>query len=70
MITTDPGICFGQPVFTGTRVLVDNIVGQLRNGVSRQELEADFPQIGAAAFDWAVGTLTSDIIPPVVKEEV
>jgi uncharacterized protein (DUF433 family) len=60
VITTDPRICFGQPVFTGTRVLVDGIVGQLRNGVARQELEADFPQIGAAAFDWAAGTQDND----------
>jgi uncharacterized protein (DUF433 family) len=60
MITTDPGICFGQPVFSGTRVLVDGIVGQLRSGVSRQELEADFPQIGAAALDWAAALLDND----------
>jgi uncharacterized protein (DUF433 family) len=60
VITTDPSICFGQPVFTGTRVLVAGIVGQLRNGVSRQELEADFPQIGAAAFDWAAGVVDND----------
>jgi uncharacterized protein (DUF433 family) len=53
MITTNPSICSGQPVFTGTRVLVDAIVGQLCSGVSRKELEADFPQIGANAFDWA-----------------
>ena len=53
MITTNPNICSGHPVFTGTRVLVDAIVGQLRSGVSRKELEADFPQIGAKAFDWA-----------------
>ena len=53
MITINPNICSGQPVFTGTRVLVDGIVGQLRSGVSRQKLEADFPQISAKAFDWA-----------------
>jgi uncharacterized protein (DUF433 family) len=53
MITSNPNICSGQPVFTGTRVLVDVIVGQLLSGVPRRELEADFPQIGAKAFDWA-----------------
>lgn len=60
MIAADPSVCFGQPVFSGTRVLVDGIVGQLRNGVPRQELEADFPQIGAAAFDWAAGIVDND----------
>ena len=64
MITTDPGICFGQPVFSGTRVLVDSIVGQLHSGVSRQELEADFPQIGAAALDWAAAPLDDDTTEP------
>jgi uncharacterized protein (DUF433 family) len=53
MITIDPKTCSGQPVFTGTRVLVAAIVSQLRSGVPRQELEADFPQIGNNALDWA-----------------
>jgi len=56
MITIDPKICSGQPVLTGTRVLVAAIVGQLRSGVTRQELEADFPQIGNNALDWAQTT--------------
>jgi uncharacterized protein (DUF433 family) len=53
MITTNPNICSGQPVFTDTRVLVNAIIGQLHSGVSRKELEADFPQISAKALDWA-----------------
>lgn len=60
MITADPSICFGQPVFSGTRVLVDSIVGQLRTGTPRAEFEADFPQIGTAAFDWAASLLDND----------
>ncbi len=64
MITTNPSICSGQPVFTGTRVLVDAIVGQLRSGVSRQELEADFPQIGANALDWAQAFVVGNTSTP------
>lgn len=60
MITINPNICSGQPVFTGTRVLVNAIVGQLYSGVSRQELETDFPQIGAEAFDWAESLVDSN----------
>jgi uncharacterized protein (DUF433 family) len=63
MITINPNICSGQPVFTGTRVLVDGIVGQLRSGVFRQELEADFPQISATALDWAETLVVGNTTP-------
>jgi uncharacterized protein (DUF433 family) len=52
-VNCDPAICSGQPVFRGTRILVATIVGQLKAGVSRAQLEADFPQLNATALDYA-----------------
>ena len=53
MITQDPGICFGQPVFTGTRIPVAVVAARLQSGHSRQELATDYPRLAPAAFDYA-----------------
>ena len=54
LVESDPAICSGQPVFRGTRIPVAVVVEQLRSGVSRSELEADFPQLSRQALDFAV----------------
>jgi uncharacterized protein (DUF433 family) len=53
LVETDPAVCSGQPVFRGTRIPVAVVVEQLRSGVSRTELEADFPQLSRQALDYA-----------------
>ena len=53
LVDTNPAICSGQPVFRGTRIPVAAVVGQLRLGTSRQELELDFPQLSREALDYA-----------------
>lgn len=53
VVTCDPAICSGQPVFRGTRVLVAAVVGQLKAGITRTQLEADFPQLSKNALDYA-----------------
>jgi hypothetical protein len=40
-------------VFSGTRIPVAVVVEQLRAGVSRTELEDDFPQLSHTALDYA-----------------
>jgi uncharacterized protein (DUF433 family) len=45
LVESNPAICSGQPVFRGTRIPVAVVVEQLRFGVSRTDLEADFPQL-------------------------
>ena len=52
LVETNPAICSGQPVFRGTRIPVAVVVGQLRAGTSRQELELDFPQLSREALDY------------------
>jgi uncharacterized protein (DUF433 family) len=52
-VESNPAICSGQPVFRGTRIPVGVVVEQLRSGVSRTDLEADFPQLSRQALDYA-----------------
>ncbi len=40
-------------MFRGTRIPLAVVVEQLRAGVSRQELEQDFPQLSSSALDYA-----------------
>ena len=53
VVERNPAICSGQPVFSGTRIPVAVVVEQLRAGVSRTELEDDFPQLSHTALDYA-----------------
>lgn len=53
LVESNPAICTGQPVFRGTRIPVVVIVEQMRSGVSRTDLETDFPQLSRQALDYA-----------------
>lgn len=53
LVESNPEIASGQPVFRGTRIPVAVVVEQLRSGVSRTELETDFPQLNRQALDYA-----------------
>ncbi len=44
-ITIDPEIMSGTPVFTGTRVPVDTLIGYLLDGNTLQEFLDDFPTV-------------------------
>jgi uncharacterized protein (DUF433 family) len=50
-VDSSPAIGSGQPVFMGTRIPVTVVVEQLRSGVCRFELVADFPPLSQAALD-------------------
>ncbi len=45
LITIDPEILAGQPVFTGTRVPVESLFDHLESGVSLDEFLDDFPSV-------------------------
>lgn len=40
-ISSDPLVVGGQPVVRGTRITVDQVIGLLGSGVSRQEIGED-----------------------------
>lgn len=45
LITIDPEILSGQPVFKGTRVSVESLFDHLEAGVSLNEFLDDFPTV-------------------------
>ncbi len=45
LITTDPDILSGQPVFAGTRVPVETLFDHLEAGVPLDEFLDDFPTV-------------------------
>jgi uncharacterized protein (DUF433 family) len=45
LISSDPDILGGQPVFSGTRVPVETLFDHLEAGVSLDELLEDFPSV-------------------------
>ena len=57
-ISIDPRVCHGQPVISGTRVLVANILGALAAGQSRQSILQDYPSIREADIDAALDFAT------------
>lgn len=44
-ILRDPAICGGEPVVTGTRVTVRTILASLAEGMSDEDILADFPTL-------------------------
>jgi uncharacterized protein (DUF433 family) len=44
-IVIDPQVCFGKPVIRGTRIWVGLILGLLADGMTHDELLADYPQL-------------------------
>ncbi|WP_035563313.1 DUF433 domain-containing protein [Hymenobacter sp. IS2118] len=48
LITVDPDILGGQPVFAGTRVPVESLFDHLEAGVALDEFLDDFPTVAKA----------------------
>lgn len=44
-ISSQPGIRFGKPCITGTRIAVQDILGWLASGMSNDEILDDFPEL-------------------------
>ena len=44
-VTVDPEIMSGRPVFSGTRVPVDTLIGYLLDGNTIDEFLEDFPTV-------------------------
>ena len=49
-ITRDPAICGGDAVVTGTRVTVRTILASLAEGMSDEDILADFPTLNQDAL--------------------
>jgi uncharacterized protein (DUF433 family) len=55
-VVTDPGICHGEPVFRGTRILVADVLEQVASGMSWE----------AIAEEWR-GSVTPEAIAESVR---
>lgn len=44
-ITADPASCFGKPCIRGKRIWVSLILDFLANGMTHQEIMAEYPQL-------------------------
>jgi uncharacterized protein (DUF433 family) len=67
VITVDPQIQGGVPVFVGTRVPVKNLFDYLASGDSLDQFLADFPsvprEVAVAALEQARKAVTPDAHP-------
>ena len=75
-ISTDPGICGGQPVIRGTRVLVRTILGYLAHGEPVAVILREYPSLTEAdvraVIAFAAASASEDLpapspIPPEAK---
>lgn len=44
-ITIDPNICFGKPTIRGTRIWVSLILDMLADGMTPEEILAEYPHL-------------------------
>jgi len=44
-ISVDPNVCFGKPCIRSTRIWVSLILDFLANGMSTEEILAEYPQL-------------------------
>lgn len=45
LISSNPGIRFGKPCITGTRIAVQDILGWLASDMGNAEIVEDFPEL-------------------------
>jgi uncharacterized protein (DUF433 family) len=61
IVTSDPEILGGTPVFAGTRVPVDSLLAHLKAGDSIDTFLTDFPSVSRSQVE-AFFDLTSELI--------
>ena len=65
-IIANPGILGGKPVIEGTRISVEQVLGLLANGMSNEEIIADYPDLTEesirAVLSYAARALKNDIV--------
>lgn len=53
-ISSNPGIRFGKPCISGTRIAVQDIFSWLASGMSNEEILEDFPELTLAHIQAAL----------------
>jgi uncharacterized protein (DUF433 family) len=66
-IQIDPNVCFGKPAIRGTRIWVSLVLDLLADGMSAEQLLADYPQLShddiLAAIAYGAEVARERIIP-------
>jgi uncharacterized protein (DUF433 family) len=52
-VVSDPEILGGTPVFRGTRIPLEHIVGLIRKAVSMTEITEDYPSLSEKDIEYA-----------------
>ncbi len=69
-ITRNPAICGGEPIVAGTRVTVRTVLASLAEGMSSEEIVAEFPSLNhdavRAVIAFAAISTEEDLPLPVV----
>lgn len=47
-ISTDAGVCHGKPCIKGTRVLVSVVIANLAEGMTAEQIVAEYPSLTTA----------------------
>jgi len=47
-VVTDPAVCFGKPTVRGTRIWVGLVLGLLADGLTVEDVLADYPSLSEA----------------------
>ncbi len=70
-ISINPNVCFGKPCIRGTRVWVSLILDFLANGMTEQEILAEYPELTRedilAAIAYGAEAARERIIPVPVE---
>ena len=65
-IIANPGILGGKPVIEGTRISVEHVLGLLANGMTNEEIIADYPILSEesirAVLNYAARALRNDFV--------
>ena len=65
-IIANPEILGGKPVIEGTRISVEHVLGLLANGVTNEDIIADYPDLSEesirAVLGYAARALQNDIV--------
>lgn len=72
-IEINPRVMLGKPVIRGTRITVEQILRKLAQGITPDEITADFPHLTRtdvrAALAYAVFSLSTEEIIPLTLED-
>lgn len=69
-IIANPGILGGKPVIEGTRISVEHVLGLLANGMTSEEIIADYPILTEESLRAVLGYAARALKPVSLPKDV